>query len=123
MRSLINEGYKPISSAVDKSTRKRWTFKEKLLLGLTPKEYMNQAVKNPFNWVLGLVFAIGFPVIIYRFINGLGSVTHSSNDYPWGLFLGFGLFCMVPLSASGFLLGTTVELFGRKDRRAFELHG
>jgi len=65
-------------------------------------------------------FAIGLPVIAYRFINGLGSVTHSSNDYPWGLFLGFGLFCMVPLSASGFLLGTTVELFGRKDFKPIE---
>ena len=120
MKTLIEQGYQPISSAVDEGSQKKWTFKEKLLLGLTPNEYMNQAVKNPFNWVLGLVFAIGFPVIIYRFINGLGSVTHSSNDYPWGLFLGFGLFCMVPLSASGFLLGTTVELFGRKDFKPIE---
>lgn len=120
MKSLIKQGYKPIKSAVDEDSQKKWTFKEKLLLGLTPKEYVNQALKNPVNWLLGVIFAVGFPVIIYRFINGLGSVTHSSNDYPWGLFLGFGLFCMVPLSASGFLLGTTVELFGRKDFKPIE---
>jgi len=120
MRSILKNGYQPVTSAVDESSRKRWTFMEKLLLGLTPREYLNQALKNPFNWVLGLIFAVGFPVIIYRFINGLGSVTHSSNDYPWGLFLGFGLFVMVPLSASGFLLGTTVELFGRKDFKPIE---
>jgi len=61
------------------------------------------------------IFAIGIPIILQRYISGLASVTHASNDYPWGLFLGFGLFGMVPLSASGFMLGTTVEIFGRKD--------
>jgi Ni/Fe-hydrogenase subunit HybB-like protein len=93
---------------------------DKLLLGLTPKEYIQQAVRNPFNWVLGLILAIGLPLIAYRFLFGLGAVTHSSNDYPWGLFLGFGLFVMVPLSASGFLLGTAVEIFGRKDFKSIE---
>ncbi|MGD8353433.1 MAG: polysulfide reductase [Pseudomonadota bacterium] len=120
MKTLLKNGYQPVASAVDEKTKRRWTLKEKLLLGLTPREYMNQALKNPFNWVLGLIFAVGVPVIIYRFFNGLGSVTHASNDYPWGLFLGFGLFVMVPLSASGFLLGTTVELFGRKDFKPIE---
>ena len=39
---------------------------------------------------------------------------------PWGLLLGFGLFAMVPLSASGFMLGTTVEIFGRHDFEPIE---
>ena len=115
MRSLLKTGYRPVDSLVDESAGRRWSFLEKLLLGLTPREYLRQAVRNPLNWILGAIFAVGFPLILYRFIFGLGAVTHSSNDYPWGLFLGFGLFVMVPLSASGFLMGTTVELFGRKD--------
>ncbi len=123
MRSLVNNGYQPVDSPVEEGTKRRWGFLEKLLLGLTPREYLGQALKNPFNWVLGVIFAVGFPLIIYRFIFGLGSVTHSSNDYPWGLFLGFGLFVMVPLSASGFLLGTAVELFGRKDFKPIERLG
>lgn len=120
MRSIVKSGYQPVDSPVDKATQKRWGFVDKLLLGLTPREYMIQMLKNPLNWVLGVIFAVGFPLIIYRFIFGLGSVTHASNDYPWGLFLGFGLFVMVPLSASGFMLGTTVELFGRKDFKPIE---
>ena len=120
MRSLVKSGYQPVDSPVDEGTKRHWGFVEKLLLGLAPREYLSQALKNPFNWILGVIFAVGFPIIIYRFIFGLGSVTHSSNDYPWGLFLGFGLFVMVPLSASGFLLGTTVELFGRKDFKPIE---
>jgi Ni/Fe-hydrogenase subunit HybB-like protein len=92
-----------------------WTIKEKLWLGLTPQEYKAQFFRNWVNWLMIGIFVIGVPIILQRYIFGLGSVTHASNDYPWGLFLGFGLFGMVPLSASGFMLGTTVEVFGRKD--------
>ncbi|MDY0389633.1 polysulfide reductase NrfD family protein [Desulfobulbus oligotrophicus] len=93
----------------------QWNLKEKLWLGLSKQEYKEQFLRNPVNWVLIFIFAIGIPILLQRYIFGLGSITHASNDYPWGLFLGFGLFGMVPLSASGFLLGTTVEIFGRKD--------
>ena len=72
------------------------------------------------NWLLLIIFSVGLPLLLQRYIFGLGSVTHASNDYPWGLFLGFGLFGMVPLSASGFLLGTTVTLFGREDFHPIE---
>ncbi len=97
-----------------------WTIKEKLWLGLTISDYKKQFFRNPVNWLMIFIFAIGVPLILGRYAFGLGWVTHASNDYPWGLFLGFGLFGMVPLSASGFMLGTTVELFGRKDFHAIE---
>ncbi|HTP63892.1 MAG TPA: polysulfide reductase, partial [Geobacteraceae bacterium] len=100
--------------------RKKWSLMDKLLLGLTPREYISQAVRNPFNWLLAAVFAVGLPVIAMRFIFGLGAVTNSSCDYPWGLILDFGLFAMVPLSSSGFQLGTTVEIFGRHDFEPIE---
>ncbi len=114
MKALVKNGYKPVDSLV-KPGGTPWTFKEKVFLGLSPREYWALVVRNPLNWLLWIMFAIGLPVIVYRFMNGLGVVTNASQDYPWGLFLGFGLFGMVPLSASGFLMGTTVELFGRKD--------
>lgn len=104
----------PIADHVN-SDGEKWTIKEKLWLGLTPQDYKKQFFRNWINWLMIAIFAIGIPIILQRFIFGLGTVTHSSNDYPWGLFLGFGLFGMVPLSASGFMLGTTVEIFGRKD--------
>jgi len=109
-----------VNAHINKESGKRWTLVEKLLLGLTPREYLVQMVRNPFNWVLALVFAVGLPLIAGRFFFGLNWVTHSSNDYPWGLFLAFGLFSMVPLSASGFMLGTTVEIFGRHDFEPIE---
>ncbi len=97
-----------------------WTIKEKLWLGLSVPEYKKQFLRNPINWLMIIICSIGIPLIAGRYMFGLGWVTHASNDYPWGLFLGFGLFGMVPLSASGFMLGTTVELFGRKDFHSIE---
>lgn len=122
MKSMIRQGVQPVSSHVsgEGKSRKSWSLLEKLLLGLTPRQYLEQAVKNPFNWILGIIFVVGLPLIAYRFLFGLSVVTHSSYDYPWGLFLGFGLFAMVPLSASGFMLGTTVEIFGRHDFEPIE---
>ncbi|MBN2792607.1 MAG: polysulfide reductase [Desulfuromonadales bacterium] len=119
MKKLATYGIKPHDAAL-KEDGQKWTLMEKLLLGLTLDQYISQLVRNKFNWILGIIFAIGIPVIIYRFIFSLGAVTHASYDYPWGLFLGFGLFCMVPLSASGFMLGTTVEIFGRHDFEPIE---
>ncbi len=98
----------------------RWGLKERLLLGLTFAQYRQQFQRNPVNWMLLLIFIVGVPLLLQRYIFGLASVTHGSNDYPWGLILGFGLFAMVPLSASGFLLGTTVKLFGREDFHPIE---
>ena len=115
MKNLMDTGYEPIDSLDKTSDGKAWSLVDKLLLGLTPKRYLRQALRNPFNWIFGAILAVGLPLIAYRYLFGLGAVTHSSNDYPWGLFLSFGLFVMVPLSASGFMMGTAVELLGRHD--------
>lgn len=122
MNSLKSQGFAPVVSD-RKKDGSEWTVKEKIMLGLSPKEYMAVQLRNPFNWVLWAIYAVGLPVLVGRFIFGLGWVTHSSYDYPWGLFLGWGLFVMVPLSASGFMMGTTVELFGRKDFKSIERLG
>ncbi len=120
MNRYRNEGMKMVDSHYKVPGRKKWGLTEKLLLGLTPRQYLLQAVRNPFNWVLAAIFAVGLPLIAIRFIYGLASVTNSSYDYPWGLFLCFGLFAMVPLSSSGFQLGTAVEIFGRHDFEPIE---
>jgi Ni/Fe-hydrogenase subunit HybB-like protein len=123
MNKLIKQGFAPVNSHFKADGRTRWSVKEKLFLGLTPGEYLAQALRNPFNWLLVVIYAVGLPILFGRFIFGLGWVTHSSYDYPWGLFLGWGLFTMVPLSASGFMMGTTVELFGRDDFKPIERLG
>ncbi len=122
MKKLIASGAITVDS-LQKAPGKDWTIMEKLFLGLTLPQYIGQALRNPLNWIFAIIFAVGIPLILGRFIFGLSWVTHSSNDYPWGLFLGFGLFGMVPLSSSGFQLGTACEVFGRHDLEPIERLG
>ncbi len=119
MKTYVANGKMPLTTHLNEE-KETWSVKDKLLLGLSTSEYITQAIRNPFNWVIALIFTVGGYVTVTRFIFGLGYVTHSSYDYPWGLFLGFGLFVMVPLSASGFMLGTAVEVFGRDDFKPIE---
>ncbi|OQX20677.1 MAG: polysulfide reductase [Desulfobulbaceae bacterium A2] len=122
MNTLQANGFAPVTSAL-RPDGVAWTVRDKLLLGLSPRNYIQTLVRNPFNWIILLIYLVGLPVLVGRFIYGLGWATHASYEYPWGLFLGWGLFTMVPLSASGFMLGTTVELFGRKDFKPIERLG
>ena len=82
------------SLRTDNDRGRRWTLMEKLFMGLTLQQYIAQAIRNPFNWFLALIFAVGFPVIIGRFIFGLEWATGGPQSNAWGLFLGFGLFGM-----------------------------
>lgn len=89
----------------------RTRFMGKLLMGMTWQMYARKLL-TPFNVVAALVLCVGLPLIALRFVTGLPAVTHASDDYPWGLFLGWGLFGGVPLSATGFVMATAYYIFG-----------
>ena len=88
MKTLIANGKIPLATHYNEDRSVMWTAKDKLLLGLSLSEYLAQAFRNPLNWLFALIFTVGGYVTITRFVFGLGYVTHSSYDYPWGLFLG-----------------------------------
>ncbi len=90
-----------------------WT-REKLFLGLTVSKYIARLI-TPFNVIAGIIVLAGLSLVVLRYAQGLGAVTSASQDQPWGLFLVWGLFSGVPLSASGFVLGTAVYVFGLKE--------
>jgi len=68
-----------------------------------------------FNVIAGMILTIGFILAIRRFSQGIASVTNLDNNYPWGLWIGFDVMTGVALSAGGFVIGTTVHLFGMKE--------
>lgn len=96
-------------------TTQSWA-RERLFLGLSMTEYMKRLI-TPFNIIVGIIIIFGLVLLGIRFSQGLGAVTAASQDQPWGLFLAWGLFTGVPLSATGFVLGTAVFLFGLKKYR------
>jgi len=99
------------SLAKTESFRSR--FMDKLLMGMTWPEYMRSLI-TPFNIVAAIILSVGLPLIGIRYLYGLATVTHASDEYPWGLFLGWGLFGGVPLSATGFVMATAYYIFGFK---------
>lgn len=88
--------------------------RNRLFLGLSLPEYTKQLV-TPFNVFAATLIIAGLILLVIRFSQGLGTVTAASQDQPWGLFLSWGLFSGVPLSATGFVLGTAVYVFGLKE--------
>jgi len=88
--------------------------RENLLMGMTLREYLRSLV-TPFNAVAGLILLAGLPVIVYRFAYGLGAVTNLSQVTPWGLWIGFDVLAGVALAAGGYVLASTVYLFGLKQ--------
>jgi Ni/Fe-hydrogenase subunit HybB-like protein len=61
--------------------------------------------------VLVLVLAAGFYSTLLRFVKGLGAVTNLSDQFPWGIWIGFDVLCGVGLAAGGFTLAATVYVF------------
>jgi len=88
--------------------------RERIFLGLSIKEYIKGLIK-PFNIVAGIIILVGLPFVVMRFTQGIGAVTHASQDQPWGLFLSWGLFTGVPLAATGYIMASAVYIFGLKD--------
>ena len=54
--------------------------------------------------VLLLIFVGGIYSSVLRFAGGLGSSTALSDEFPWGLWVGFDVLCGVGLAAGGFTL-------------------
>jgi len=105
----MRENVNPIGSAI---SSRSWV-REKFFLGLAPTEYIKRLI-TPFNMIAAVLVIPGLFLIGIRFYQGLGAVTSASQEDPWGLFLNWGLFAGVPLSATGFVLGTAVYIFGLK---------
>lgn len=60
------------------------------------------------------LMAIGFYATVVRFTQGLGRSTHLSDQFPWGLWIGFDVLCGVMLAAGGFTLTTAVHILNTK---------
>ena len=64
-----------------------------------------------------VIVVAGLIVLVIRFTRGLGAVTNLSNDYPWGLWIGFDVLCGEALAAGGFTIAAMVYLLGLERYR------
>ncbi len=89
-------------------------FREKILLGMAPREYVRSLV-TPGHLVALAILSVGLPVTFIRFTQGLGAVSNLTDTNPWGIWIGIDVLCGVALAAGGFIMGTTVHLFGMRE--------
>ncbi len=93
-------------------------FREKILLGMSTRDYIISNA-TPANFIAMVILAYAIPVMIYRLFFGLGPATNLSDNYPWGLWIGFDILVGIALAAPGLTLGTAVHLFGMKKYHHF----
>ena len=65
-----------------------------------------------------IIVAAGAYATVIRFWKGLGAATNLSDQFPWGLWVGFDCLCGIMLTAGGFTLMTTVHVFNLEKVRA-----
>jgi Ni/Fe-hydrogenase subunit HybB-like protein len=79
---------------------------------------MNRPLRLPrltfWRAVFLLLAAAGLYATYLRFRHGLGASTNLSDQFPWGLWIGFDVLCGVGLAAGGFTLAATVHIFNLK---------
>jgi Ni/Fe-hydrogenase subunit HybB-like protein len=61
-----------------------------------------------------ILILTGLLAAVARFTFGLGATTNLSDDFPWGLWIGFD-FLGIGLAASGFTIVAAVNLFHAKE--------
>jgi len=61
--------------------------------------------------VATVIIAAGIYSTVYRFTQGLGAATNLSDEFPWGIWIGFDILCGVGLAAGGFTLAAIVHIF------------
>lgn len=67
-----------------------------------------------WKFVAAVVIVLGLYAIYVRFTQGLGGVSNLSDEFPWGIWIGFDILCGVGLAAGGFTLCAVVYIFNIK---------
>lgn len=69
------------------------------------------ARRHFYTGVFAILMILALYVTWMRVVYGLGAVTNLSDDFPWGIWVGFDILCGVGLAAGGFTLAATVHIF------------
>jgi len=64
--------------------------------------------------VFVLIMMAGLYSTYVRFFKGLGAVSNMSDQFPWGIWIGFDILCGVMLAAGGFCVTGAVHLLNIK---------
>lgn len=83
--------------AKDNDGRSIWRF---IISELRPKGKW----LTPFNIISIPIILLGLGLIVYRFVNGIGSVTNLTQETPWGIWIGFDVVTGVAFAGGAYVL-------------------
>ena len=87
-----------------------WSFLKK---ELKPKGN----IATPFNIISVPIIITGLVLIIIRFAFGLGATTNLTQEFPWGVWIGFDVVVGVAFAAGGYVLAFMVYVLGMEKYR------
>ena len=98
----------------DRGFNARSWVTEKIFMGMSISEYF-KSLLTPGNAVYALILMVGIPIVIYRFVFGIGAASNLTQMNPWGIWIGLDVMSGVALAAGGFTLATAVYVLGLKE--------
>jgi Ni/Fe-hydrogenase subunit HybB-like protein len=70
---------------------------------------------TPFNVISATIILLGALLILYRLVKGLGAVTNLSQEFPWGIWIGFDVMVGVAFAGGAYVLTFVVYVL-RSDK-------
>lgn len=74
-------------------------------------------ILTPFNVITVSIMLVAAVVLVDRFANGLGAVTNLSQDFPWGIWIGFDVITGVAFAGGAYVLCFMVYILGMEKYR------
>lgn len=72
-------------------------------------------VFTPFNIFSGVVILLAIFLLVIRFTRGLGAITNLSQEYPWGLWIGFDVMTGVAFAGGAYVITFMVYILNLKQ--------
>jgi Ni/Fe-hydrogenase subunit HybB-like protein len=74
-------------------------------------------ILTPFNVITVSIMLVAAVVLVDRFVNGLGAVTNLSQEFPWGIWIGFDVITGVAFAGGAYVLCFMVYILGMEKYR------
>jgi len=100
----------PALQAVPAAASAPRSLRRFLLRELRPKGRMLTA----FNLISIPIMAVAAVLLFFRFTRGLGSITNLSQDYPWGIWIGFDVVTGVAFAGGAYVITFLVYIMNQR---------
>ncbi len=101
-------------TTLDRGFDARSWITEKIFLGMSFGDYL-KSLLTPGNAIFALILTVGVPIVIYRFVYGIGAASNLTQMNPWGIWIGLDVMSGVALAAGGFTIATAVYVLGLEE--------